>query len=89
MAVTVQHSQIGERPWEVQAYLGDPPSAFFRSELIPTLKMIVSDMASLWTMICESASLTVAEGWVVPYGDVLLLTGNDDDVTAFWPESVA
>jgi hypothetical protein len=52
--------------------------------------MIVTDMASLWTVVCESASLPVAERlWITPYGDIVLLTGNDDDSTAFWPESEA
>ena len=91
IAVTVQHSQAGDGPWEINANLGEPGiSASFRSELIPTLKMIVTDMASLWTMVCESANLPVAGRlWIAPYGDVVLLTGNDDDATAFWPESEA
>jgi len=65
-------------------------NASFRSELIPTLRMIVTDMSGLWTMVCESASLPVAGRlWIAPYGDAVLLTGNDDDSTEFWPESEA
>lgn len=91
VAVTIQHEKAEDGPWEIGAYLGEPGiSASFRSELIPTLKMIVADIAALWTMVCESASLPVAgRPWIAPYGDVLLLTGNDDDSTAFWPESEA
>ena len=91
LAVTVQHSQVGDGPWEISANLGEAGmNASFRSELIPTLRMIVTDMSGLWTMICESASLPVAGRlWIAPYGDAVLLTGNDDDSTAFWPESEA
>jgi len=90
-AVTVQHAKAEDGPWEINANLGEPgTNASFRSELIPTLKMIVTDLAGLWTMVCGSAGLRVAtRSWIAPYGDVLLLTGNDDDSTAFWPESEA
>jgi len=91
VAVTVHHSQVGDGPWEVIANLGEPGSnASFRPKLIPTLKEIVADMAALWTAVCDSAGLPVARRlWVAPYGDAVLLTGNDDDSTAFWPESTA
>ena len=90
-AVTVHHSQVGDGPWEVIANLGEPGiNASFRPDLISTLKVIVTDMASLWTMVCDSAGLPAAgQLWVAPYGDAVLLTGNDDDSTAFWPESQA
>jgi hypothetical protein len=91
IAVTVHHSQVGDGPWEVIANLGEPGiNTSFRSELIPTLKVIVTDMASLWTMVCDSVGLQAAgQLWVAPYGDAVLLSGNDDDSTAFWPESQA
>lgn len=91
VAVTVQHAKSDDDSWEINANLGEPGlSGSFRSELIPTLKMIVADIAALWTMVCESAGLPVAaRPWIAPYGYALLLTGNDDDSTAFWPESEA
>jgi hypothetical protein len=91
IAVTVQHSQVGDGPWEVIANLGEPGiNASFRPELIPTLKEIVADMAALWTGVCDSVGLPIARQlWVAPYGDAVVLTGNDDDSTTFWPESTA
>ena len=89
-AVTVQNSQVGDGPWEVIVNLGEHHTAIFRPDLIPTLKVIVTDIACLWTMVCDSAGLSAAgKLWVAPYGDAVLLTGNDDDSTAFWPESQA
>lgn len=91
VAVKVQHSRVEGEPWQVIARLGEPginPS--FRPDLIPLLKVIVADMASLWTLVCSAASLPSAERlWVAPYGDAVILPGNDDDTTAFWPESQA
>lgn len=91
IAVTVQHSKVGEGPWEVITNLGEPGiNASFRPELVPTLKEIVADMAALWTRVCDSVGLPVARRlWVAPYGDAVVLTGIDDDSTAFWPESKA
>ncbi len=91
VAVTVEHSKDGDDPWEVIARLGEPGiNSSFRTGLIPTLKEIVADMAALWTKVCDSVGLPVARQlWVAPYGDAVLLTGNDDDTTAFWPESTA
>ena len=90
VAVTVQHSQVEGGRWEINANLGEPWIRSFRSQLIPTLGLIVRDMANLWTMVCEAASLPAVERqWIAPYGDVLLLTGDDHDATAFWPESQA
>ena len=91
IAVQVYHSRVGDRPWELNANLGEHGvNTSFHSELIPTLKIIVTDMADLWTMVCRATSLPVAEKlWVAPYGDAVVLTGNDDDSTAFWPESAA
>jgi hypothetical protein len=91
VAVMVHHSKAGDGPWEVLANLGEPGiNASFRSGLISTLNAVVADMAGLWTMVCDSVGLQPAERlWVAPYGDALLLTGNDDDSTAFWPESQA
>lgn len=89
ITVNVHYGKEGDGPWEVIANLGEPGmNASFRSDLVPTLKEIVADMASLWTMVCESAKLQVApRPWVAPYGDAVMMTGNDDDSTAFWPES--
>jgi hypothetical protein len=91
IAVTVYHSQVADGPWEVTADLGEPGiNASFRPDLIPTLQEIIADMACLWTMVCDSSGLTTAsQPWVVPYGDALPMAGNDDDATAFWPESTA
>ncbi len=91
IAINVQHLQVDDGPWEVNANLGYPGiDASFRPDLIPALKVIVADMAGLWTMICDSAGLPAAEKlWVAPYGDAVLLTGDEDDSTAFWPESRA
>lgn len=43
-----------------------------------SFKEIVADMAALWTGVCDSAGLSVAERlWVAPYGEAVFLTGND------------
>jgi hypothetical protein len=91
IAMTVHHSQVGDGSWEVITNLGEPGiNASFRPDLIPTLKEIVADMAGLWTLVCAAAALPPARQlWVAPYGDAVMLTGNDDDSTAFWPESQA
>lgn len=91
VAMTVHHSQVEDSSWEVIANLGEPGmNASFRPGLIPILKEIVADMVALWTWVCDSAGLPVARQlWVAPYGDAVLLTGNDNDSTAFWPESTA
>lgn len=92
IAVTVHHSQVGDGPWELIANLGEPGinASFFRPDLISTLKVIVADMANLWTLVCASAALRPAgKLWVAPYGDAVVLSGNDNDSTAFWPESQA
>ncbi len=97
VVVKVHHTKAGG-PWEIIANLGESnTSPFFRLDLIRTLKEVVTDMADLWTMVCASVGLTVVslpEGliqWVAPYGDALSLgsRGTDDDLTFFWPESLA
>lgn len=91
VAVSVRHAQASDETWEVFAYLGDPgtnPGA--RHYLIQTLKEIVADMAALWTSVCVAVPLAPAQHlWVAPFGDAVPLTGNDDDSTAYWPESTA
>ena len=91
VAVNVHHSQVGDGPWEVIASLGEPGiNASFRPDLIPIVSEIVAGMTALWTSVCAAARLAPAKRlWVAPYGDAVLLTGNDDDSTAFWPESTA
>jgi hypothetical protein len=91
IGVRVHHYKLGDGPWEVSANLGDPGiHASFRPDLISTLKEIVADMAALWTAVCDAVRLAPAKQlWVTPYGDRVLLTGRDDDSTAFWPESLA
>jgi hypothetical protein len=88
VALNVHHSQVGDGPWQITANAGEPGiNASFRPDLLPILNEVVGGMATLWTSVCASARLAPAkELWVAPYGDAVLLTGNDDDWTAFWPE---
>jgi hypothetical protein len=86
--VTVQQSKVNEEPWEVIGNLGVPYlKATFRYDLTSTLKEIVGGLTGLWTEVCAVARLQQVERlWIAPYGDAVLLTGNDDDSTGFWPE---
>ncbi|MBD1879779.1 hypothetical protein [Coleofasciculus sp. FACHB-T130] len=86
--VTVSHHKVGDDPWEVIASLGEPGvNSSFRTDLLPTLKDIIAGLSCLWTEVCIVTGLPKAEcQWVAPYGDGVLLTGNDDDYTGFWPE---
>jgi hypothetical protein len=86
VSVNINHAKTGDEPWHIMASVGEPGSnASFRSDLIPTMKEIVADLANLWTEVCLAAELQRSDPlWVAPYGDAVLLTGNDDDSTGFW-----
>ncbi len=86
--VTVSHHRVGDDPWEVIASLEAPDVNFsFRTDLLPTLKDIIVGLSCLWTEVCIATNLPKADPpWFAPYGDAVLLTGNDDDFTGFWPE---
>lgn len=86
--VTVSHHKLGDDPWEVIASLEELGAySTFRTDLLPTLKDIIAGLSCLWTEVCIATNLPKAEcQWVAPYGDAVLLTGNDEDFTGFWPE---
>lgn len=84
--VTVQNIKVGEGPWEGDAFLQNGTQVICR-DLIRTLKDIIDDITCLWTEFCIAASYKKSDPpWIVPYGDVVMLMGNDDDATGFWPE---
>ena len=88
-SVSISHQKAGNDPWRIVASLGHPEIAptIYRPDLIQTLKEIVKEIATLWMSVCDAVGLEKAkEPWVAPYGDVLILTGNDDDIVGFWPE---
>lgn len=86
--VSVSHSKAGDGPWRMVVDLGHRSETHsYRPDLIQTLKESIREIASLWTEVCAAAGLQKAEiPWGAPYGDVLMLTGNDDDIIGFWPE---
>jgi hypothetical protein len=87
IGIHVHHFKLGDGPWEISANLSDPViHASFRPDIISTLKEIIAGMAALWTSVCDAARLMPAKPlWL----DRIILTGRDDDSTAFWPKSLS
>jgi len=88
-SIFLQHSKIGDDPWQLDVSLRFPSQKEYVPELIHTLKRIVAEMCEFWTIICEAIRIdTEYKMWICPYGDCfLLLVGkNDDHITAIWPQ---
>lgn len=88
-AARVQVSKIGDEPWKLTAYLGEPGlNANFHPDLFTSLNEIIADLCSLWTQVCDAARLQPAtKAWPAPYGDFVMPIGGDtDDFCGLWPE---
>jgi hypothetical protein len=88
-AVRVQEGKIGDGPWGLQAFLGEPGlNANFVPDLFTPLKEIIADLCGLWTQVCDAVWLKPAQkGWIAPRGDFVGPIGGDtDDFCGFWPE---
>lgn len=86
-SISVQQSKHGDGPWKVEAYL---VSAEAHKNLLDPIPSMVSEICSMFTAVHESFSRGESyEKWIIPYGDCILTTGNDDDWTGYWPEIVA
>ncbi len=83
-SIQVQHSKIGDGPWEVEAYL---MSGNTHRDLLDPISSMVNEVCTMFTAVHK----TIACGdsynkWIIPYGDCILTTGDDDDCMGFWPE---
>lgn len=88
VSIQVSHAKPANGPWRTHATFGRtgthlPP----QPELLSTLKEIVAGFCAFCTLICSSVKWDHCyKDWVVPYGDAIVLFGNEDDSVAFWPE---
>ena len=79
--------QHGHGPPQVRAFLqSSAGDVDVHVNLMSTLREIVADLCDLWT------GLHASVGWPNEYGEggtgggLLYLSGNDEDITGFWPE---
>lgn len=83
-SIQVQQSKVGDGPWEVEAYL---MSGETHRKLLNPISSMVNEICSMFSAVHKCIVWGDSyEKWVVPYGDCILTTGNDDDWTGFWPE---
>lgn len=82
--VSVQYSKSGDDPWKVGAFL---QQAGKHQELISPLIKIFEDFCELLTGICSVVNSKGSYAqWNIHYGDCVMLSGFDEDITGFWPE---
>jgi hypothetical protein len=83
----VSIGKLVDQPWQVGIDLGHANlHPLWQDDIIGQLKYVIRDMCNFWSAVCRSAEMKpLSEQWIAPYGDCIVLTGNDSDIAGFWP----